>query len=221
MENIGGEIVFGVVGLRHFRGDRTFVPLSRKGYWQIEFGDVLLGNSSTENFATTLTGVCDGGCAAVVDTGTSLITGPIVRPNPVGQSFIDCSSIAAMPQLSLWNRENLAVIMLLEMLMNNIGKHIHEQVIDTGIIPILVKIVKKKSDLPVRERIFLLLDATQTSLGGASGKFPKYYNAYYDLVVVSCEIKERIKNTKKARINYCALPSSPNSRKMQAEIGFS
>lgn len=40
-----------------------------------------------------------------------------------------------------------------------------------------------QSDLPVRERIFLLLDATQTSLGGASGKFPQYYSAYYDLVV--------------------------------------
>jgi hypothetical protein len=37
--------------------------------------------------------------------------------------------------------------------------------------------------LPVRERIFLLLDATQTSLGGAAGKFPQYYAAYYDLVV--------------------------------------
>lgn len=33
---------------------------------------------------------------------------------------------------------------LLEMLMNNIGENIHKQVIDTGIIPILVKIVKKK-----------------------------------------------------------------------------
>jgi len=40
-----------------------------------------------------------------------------------------------------------------------------------------------QSDLPVRERIFLLLDATHSSLGGASGKFPQYYNAYYDLVV--------------------------------------
>ncbi|XP_050378053.1 TOM1-like protein 5 isoform X2 [Argentina anserina] len=52
---------------------------------------------------------------------------------------------------------------LLEMLMNNIGEQIHKQVIDVGIIHILVKIVKKKSDLPVRERIFLLLDATHTS----------------------------------------------------------
>lgn len=40
-----------------------------------------------------------------------------------------------------------------------------------------------QSDLPVRERIFLLLDATQTSVGGANGKFPQYYNAYYELVV--------------------------------------
>ncbi|KAK9058331.1 hypothetical protein SSX86_023172 [Deinandra increscens subsp. villosa] len=78
----------------------------------------------------------------------------------------------------------LYAVMLLEILMNNIGEPIHTQVIDNGILPVLVKIVKKKSssDLPVREKIFLLLDATQTSVGGASGKFPQYYNAYYDLV---------------------------------------
>ncbi|XP_037465089.1 TOM1-like protein 5 isoform X2 [Triticum dicoccoides] len=55
-------------------------------------------------------------------------------------------------------------------------------VIDNGLLPILVKIVKKKTELPVREKIFLLLDATQTSLGGAKGKFPQYYEAYYELV---------------------------------------
>ncbi|OMP12822.1 VHS domain-containing protein [Corchorus olitorius] len=77
----------------------------------------------------------------------------------------------------------LYAVLLLEMLMNNIGENVHKQVIDIGILPILVKIVKKKSELPVRERIFLLLDATQTSLGGASGRFPQYYSAYYDLVV--------------------------------------
>nr|GFC00650.1 ENTH/VHS/GAT family protein [Tanacetum cinerariifolium] len=68
--------------------------------------------------------------------------------------------------------------------MNNIREPIHTQVIDNGLLPLLVKIVKKKStsDLPVREKIFLLLDATQTSLGGAKGRFPQYYSAYYDLV---------------------------------------
>nr|CAB3479685.1 unnamed protein product [Digitaria exilis] len=71
---------------------------------------------------------------------------------------------------------------LLEMLMNNCGEPIHRQVIDNGLLPILVKIVKKKTELPVREKIFLLLDATQTSLGGAKARFPQYYEAYYELV---------------------------------------
>ncbi|XP_042381337.1 TOM1-like protein 5 isoform X1 [Zingiber officinale] len=73
-------------------------------------------------------------------------------------------------------------VMLLEMVMNNCREQVHKQVIDNELLPILVKIVKKKKDLPVRERIFLLLDATQTALGGASGKYPQYYAAYYDLV---------------------------------------
>ncbi|MBA0559769.1 hypothetical protein Golob_016715 [Gossypium lobatum] len=85
----------------------------------------------------------------------------------------------------------LYAVLLLEMLMNNIGENVHKLVIDTGVLPILVKIVKKKSDLPVRERIFLLLDATQTSLGGASGKFPQYYSAYYDLVSAGVEFPQR------------------------------
>lgn len=38
----------------------------------------------------------------------------------------------------------LYAVMLLEMLMNNIGEPIHKQVIELGVLPILVKIVKKK-----------------------------------------------------------------------------
>ncbi|KAE8649605.1 TOM1-like protein 5 isoform X2 [Cucumis sativus] len=68
----------------------------------------------------------------------------------------------------------LYAVLLLEMLMNNIGEAIHKQ-----------------SDLPVRERIFLLLDATQTALGGASGKFPQYYSAYYDLVSAGVQFPQR------------------------------
>ncbi|AQK67894.1 ENTH/VHS/GAT family protein [Zea mays] len=77
----------------------------------------------------------------------------------------------------------LFAVMLLEMLLNNCGEPVHRHVIDNGLLPILVKIVKKKTDLPVREKIFLLLDATQTSLGGAKERFPQYYEAYYELVV--------------------------------------
>ncbi|XP_041028254.1 aspartic proteinase-like isoform X2 [Juglans microcarpa x Juglans regia] len=67
---LGGEVVFGGLDWRHFRGDHTYVPLTRNDYWQIEMGDILIENDST--------GLCRYGCAAIVDSGTSLIAGPTV-----------------------------------------------------------------------------------------------------------------------------------------------
>ncbi|KAL9234928.1 hypothetical protein vseg_009740 [Gypsophila vaccaria] len=66
--DIGGEIVFGGIDSEHFKGKHTYVPLTKKGYWQFEMGDFLIGDYST--------GFCAGGCAAIVDSGTSLIAGP-------------------------------------------------------------------------------------------------------------------------------------------------
>ncbi|XP_062143911.1 aspartic proteinase-like isoform X1 [Alnus glutinosa] len=64
----GGEIVFGGVDHKHFKGTHTYIPVTKKGYWQFEMGDFLVGNHST--------GICKGGCAAIVDSGTSLLAGP-------------------------------------------------------------------------------------------------------------------------------------------------
>jgi len=64
----GGELVFGGVDPKHFKGNHTYVPITEKGYWQIEIGDFFIGGVST--------GVCEGGCAAIVDSGTSLLAGP-------------------------------------------------------------------------------------------------------------------------------------------------
>ncbi|KAF2564770.1 hypothetical protein F2Q70_00018941 [Brassica cretica] len=102
----------------------------------------------------------------------------------------------------------LYAVQLLEMLMNNIGETIHKLVIDTGVLPTLVKIVKKKTDLPVRERIFLLLDATQTSLGGASGRFPQYYSAYYVLVHAGVKFPQRSSSTPPVVVTAQAVPRS-------------
>lgn len=64
----GGELVFGGVDPKHFKGKHTYVPITDKGYWQFDMGDFLIGNKST--------GYCDGGCSAIVDSGTSLLAGP-------------------------------------------------------------------------------------------------------------------------------------------------
>ncbi|XP_058095179.1 aspartic proteinase A1 [Magnolia sinica] len=67
-EDKGGEIVFGGVDPNHYKGEHTYVPVTKKGYWQFDMGDVLVGNQTT--------GFCEGGCSAIADSGTSLITGP-------------------------------------------------------------------------------------------------------------------------------------------------
>lgn len=47
--------------------------------------------------------------------------------------------------------------------MNNTGEHIHEQVIDTGVIPILVKLVKKKVSFLHKDLLFSKVNFSSTS----------------------------------------------------------
>lgn len=58
--------------------------------------------------------------------------------------LISCIFFFGVLQLIIRSLIYYSIMQLLEMLMNNIGDHIHKLVIDTGILPILVKIVKKK-----------------------------------------------------------------------------
>ncbi|KAF9608814.1 hypothetical protein IFM89_011852 [Coptis chinensis] len=81
-EEEGGEIVFGGSDPNHYKGKHTYVPVTQKGYWQarhtsltklcdmplFDMGDVLIGGKTT--------GYCGGGCAAIADSGTSLLAGP-------------------------------------------------------------------------------------------------------------------------------------------------
>ncbi|KAL5163644.1 Aspartic proteinase A2 [Glycine soja] len=67
-EEEGGEIVFGGVDPAHYKGKHTYVPVTRKGYWQFDMEDVLIGGKPT--------GYCADGCSAIADSGTSLLAGP-------------------------------------------------------------------------------------------------------------------------------------------------
>eukprot|EP00257_Ricinus_communis_P026729 XP_025014143.1 cyprosin isoform X3 [Ricinus communis] len=64
----GGEIVFGGMDPNHYKGQHTYVPVTQKGYWQFDMGEVLIGNE--------ITGLCADGCKAIADSGTSLLAGP-------------------------------------------------------------------------------------------------------------------------------------------------
>ena len=42
----GGELVFGGVDPKHYKGSHTYVPVTRKGYWQFDMGDLLIDGHS-------------------------------------------------------------------------------------------------------------------------------------------------------------------------------
>ncbi|KAJ9170056.1 hypothetical protein P3X46_018192 [Hevea brasiliensis] len=90
----GGEIVFGGIDSNHYKGEHTYVPVTQKGYWQFDMGDILVGNEST--------GLCGNGCKAIADSGTSLLAGPttvITQINrAIGASGIvsqECKTVVA------------------------------------------------------------------------------------------------------------------------------
>ncbi|KAL8136849.1 hypothetical protein V2J09_002850 [Rumex salicifolius] len=50
-EEEGGEIVFGGADPDHYKGKHTYAPITRKGYWQFNMGDVLIDGKATGYFS--------------------------------------------------------------------------------------------------------------------------------------------------------------------------
>ncbi|KAL9320816.1 hypothetical protein ACSQ67_012655 [Phaseolus vulgaris] len=78
-EENGGEIVFGGADSAHYRGKHTYVPVTRKGYWQFDMGEVLIAGKPT--------GFCASGCSAIADSGTSLLAGPTTIVTEINQAI--------------------------------------------------------------------------------------------------------------------------------------
>lgn len=37
---VGGEIIFGGVDPNHYKGNHTYVPVTKKGYWQVLYDKI-------------------------------------------------------------------------------------------------------------------------------------------------------------------------------------
>jgi len=97
----GGEMTLCGMDSNHYTGDLTYVPVTRKAYWQFTVDSVQV---NAEKYSTHF--------EAIADTGTSLITGPkeIVDRmnkeigayrNPMnGEWMIDCKVTNSMPTVT-------------------------------------------------------------------------------------------------------------------------
>ncbi|KAG1338992.1 putative TOM1-like protein 7 [Cocos nucifera] len=80
---------------------------------------------------------------------------------------------------------------LLETMIKNCGDYVHFQVVERDLLQEMVKIVRKKTDMQVRDKILVLLDSWQEAFGGPGGKYPQYYLAYADLKSSGVEFPQR------------------------------
>lgn len=102
----GGELMFGGTDPTRYTGDLLWVPLTAETYWEIAMDDFLLDGQSL--------GWCSAGspCKGVVDSGTSLLTGPVDQINAlnealgftvipgVNEAIVNCSTKASLPDVT-------------------------------------------------------------------------------------------------------------------------
>ena len=108
---VGGELTLGGTDPAHYSGKLEYIPVSKKGYWQIAAGNLTVGKET----------VIGGDFEVVLDTGTSLLALPLreaveinsklgcvdigiecefIRPNPDDPSST-CPDPKTLPSLSI------------------------------------------------------------------------------------------------------------------------
>jgi hypothetical protein len=88
------EITFGDYKKSRAASDFSWLPVLDTGFWQVRLDDLVLGEQRLQ--------VCQSNCSAIVDTGTSLLAGPIGIVNVLLDRLkveSDCSNYHSLPDL--------------------------------------------------------------------------------------------------------------------------
>ncbi|NXL34042.1 CATEB protein, partial [Glaucidium brasilianum] len=98
----GGELILGGIDHSLYKGSIHWVPVTEKSYWQIHLNSIKIQGRVV---------FCSHGCEAIVDSGTSLITGPSSQirrlqeyigasPSHTGEFLVDCRRLSSLPHIS-------------------------------------------------------------------------------------------------------------------------
>ncbi|KAI5933060.1 pepsin A [Manis javanica] len=97
----GSVVMFGGIDTSYYTGNLNWVPLSAEGYWQITVDSITMDGEII---------ACSESCQAIVDTGTSLLSGPSnaianiqsyigASEDSNGQMVISCSAMYNLPNI--------------------------------------------------------------------------------------------------------------------------
>ncbi|KAG9490313.1 hypothetical protein GDO78_005935 [Eleutherodactylus coqui] len=98
----GGVLILGGIDDSLYKGPIHWIPLTNKGYWQIRLDSIKVHGKVA---------FCPNGCEAILDSGTSLITGPSVdikllqeligaTPSSFGEYTVDCRYLSRYPTVT-------------------------------------------------------------------------------------------------------------------------
>uniref|UniRef100_A0A8C6U628 Nothepsin n=1 Tax=Neogobius melanostomus TaxID=47308 RepID=A0A8C6U628_9GOBI len=97
-----GELLIGGTDKSFYSGEINWIPLTDQSYWQIKIDSVAVQGTIS---------LCHKGCQAIVDTGTSLIGGPLneiltlqqligAMPSSFGEFILDCARLSSLPHVT-------------------------------------------------------------------------------------------------------------------------